>query len=604
MRVFNPSFVRALKRGAMLVAFGLILAFPMFAFAATDGTLTSVGTGGGFADTDLLTIIGRIISVFLSILGVICLVLFVYSGAIWMTAGGDDKKVDKAKAILLNAVVGLVITLSAYAISTFILNVLGNATGMSGSGSPAGSVSIERLSNSLGSGAIRDHYPERNATDVSRNTRIFVTFRDAMDPESFIAGYSNAGTPGDISDDTSATALNTDTVKIYVRDEGDSAALTDVSVAFTEDLTTFSFDPAQYLGTATTDVTYAVFLSDVIVNVDGDAVIDDGGYLWYFTTGTTIDVTPPQVQSVSPADGSVKDRNITVQVTFDEPIDPTSASGVRAAESGFSNIQILGSASAAPVAGTYAMSNGYQTVTFTSASPCGTNSCNETVYCLPGGQSISTTIFSATPVSSTDPTALQYPYDGIVDMSANALDGNADGAVGTSDDYIWSFTTTDDYNAEGPMIESITPEILGENLDLDQNISITFDGLLDSSTVHSSNLGLSNEEVNSGDEHELWYTLRSTWLTSADEVVVTASQTPVKTMVTIEHGTFLASDVYASPALSYMYGMTVDEGVKNEYQNCFVPGEGPNADGGSCGTSSTFPYCCNGSPQADACTLF
>lgn len=604
MHVFNPSFVRAFKRSATLLAFGLVFAVPMVALAATDPSLTSVGAGGGFAETDLMSIIGRIINVFLGLLGVICLVLFIYAGAIWMTAGGDDKKVEKAKNILINAVIGLVITLSAYALSTFILNLLSDATDRNGSGGSAGSVSVERLSNSLGSGAIRDHYPVRNATDVARNTKIFVTFRDAMDPESFIAGYDNGGTPGDVSDDTSSATLNTDNVKIYVRDEGDSALISAVSVSFTEDLTTFSFDPTESLGSATADVTYAVFLSDAIVDADGGTVIDDGGYLWYFSTGTVLDLTPPSVRSVTPTAGTTKDRNITVQMTFDEAIDPTSASGIRTADSGFSHIQVVGASSVAPVSGTYAISNGYKTVTFTSSTACGTNSCNETVYCLPGGETVNTTVYSATPSSSTDPSAIAYPYDGIVDMSGNALDGDGNGAVGVDDDYQWSFTTTNAYNALGPTIETVTPDILGENLDLDQVITLTFDSILETSTITSSTVELSNEEVVSGDDHELWYAPRTTWLTSSNEEVVTNSQTPAKTMVTVQHGTFLASDATASPALSYMYGVTVNEGLRNEYQNCFVPGEGPNATGGSCETSAAAPYCCNGTAQSTACTLF
>ena len=603
MHVFNPSQLRMLKRVAMLGAFGLALVLPVVAFAA-DGNLSSVASGGGFADTDLMTIIGRIINVFLSILGVICLILFVYAGAIWMTAGGDDKKVDKAKKILTNTVIGLVITLSAYALSTFILNLLTDATGGSGSGSSSGSVSVERLSNSLGSGAIRDHYPARNASDVSRNTRIFVTFRDAMDPSSFIDGYDTNGTPGDVSDDTAATAINTDNVKIYVRDDGDSAALTNVAVTFTDDLTTFVFDPTEYLGSATADVTYAVYLSDSIQNTDGDTVLDDGGYLWYFTTGTTADTTPPTIRSVTPGDGATKDRNITVQVTFDEAVDPTSASGTRESDSGFSNIQVTGASIGAPTAGTYEISNGYKTVTFTSTDACGTNSCNETIYCLPGSQSVSATVYSATPTSSTDPTASVFPYDGIVDTSGNSLDGNDDGAVGTDDDYTWSFTTTNDINLDAPAIESITPNISEENVALDQSVVMTFDSLLDSSTINSSNIELTNKEVYSDESHEMWYSFNTTLLTADDEEVTTASQTPAKTMIEIEHGTFLASDATTDPALSYMYGVSANEGVLNEYQNCFVPGEGPTSSGGSCGTSSSEPYCCNGSPSANACSLF
>lgn len=603
MNVFNPSRLRTVKRYAMLGAFGLALFLPVFVFAA-DTNLSSVGTGGGFADTDLMTIIGRIINAFLSILGIICLVLFIYAGAIWMTAGGDDKKVEKARKILTNAVIGLVITLSAYAISTFILNLLTDATGGNGSGSASGSVSVERLSNSLGSGAIRDHYPARSATDVSRNTRIFVTFRDAMDPSSFIDGYDTNGTPADVSDDTTATAINSENIKIYIRDDGDSTALTDVAVSFTEDLTTFAFDPTAYLGSPTEDVTYAVYLSDSIENTDGDTVLDDGGYLWYFTTGTTVDTTPPTVESVTPKDGTTKDRNIVVQMTFSEAVDPTSASGTREADSGFSNIQVIGASVGAPTAGTYEISNGYRTVTFTSTDACGTNSCNETIYCLPGSQSIAATIASATPTSSTDPTASVYPYDGIVDTSGNSLDGNDDGAVGTGDDYAWSFTTTDDINLTAPTIESITPNITEENVSLDQSVVITFDSLLDSSSITSTNFELTNKEIYSDEDHEMWYTFRSTLLTAADEVVLVDTQIPAKTMVEIQHGTFLASDPAANPPLSYMYGISANEGVLNEYQNCFVPGEGPTASGGSCGASASEPYCCNGSPSATACSLF
>ena len=249
MNLFKSSHRYAVTkyvlRGSILVAFTLLLALPVFALAATDGNLASVGAGGGFAESDLMTIIGRIISIVLSLLGIIFLVLMIYAGATWMTAGGDGKRVEKAKQILINAVIGLVITLSAYGISTFILNLLGDATGSSGSGSQSGSVSVERLSNSLGSGALRDHYPSRNATDVSRNTKIFVTFRDAMDAGSFISGYDS---------DSTSTTINSDNVKIYVRDDGDSTALTNVVVSVTEDLTTFVFDPVDYLGSSTTNV--------------------------------------------------------------------------------------------------------------------------------------------------------------------------------------------------------------------------------------------------------------------------------------------------------------------------------------------------------------
>lgn len=609
MPVLSPTFLRTLRRGSMLAAIVLFFIVPAIAFGADDA-LTSVGTTADLGDADLMAIIGKIIAVVLSVLGVIFLVLMVYAGAIWMTAGGDGKRVDKAKGILINAVVGLVIVLSAYAISTFVLNLLGGATDGSRNGNPSGSVSVERLSNSLGSGAIRDHYPARSATDVARNTRIFVTFRDAMNLESFITGYNTNGTPLDTSDDTPASAINADNIKIYVRDSGDGAALTNVAVNFTDDLTTLVFNPFDYLGSPTADVTYAVYLSDSIENAEGERVLDDGGYIWYFTTGTTIDTTPPTVESVTPVNGATKDRNISVQMTFSEAIDPTSATGIREATSGFSNIQVAGQ-NGVPVAGTYAISNNYQSVTFTSATPCGTNSCGETIYCLPGGEAIDATVFSATPTSSTDPAASVYPYDGVVDTSGNALDGNADGAVVQNDDYAWRFTTTNTINYDIPVVESIAPDLREEFVALDQDITVRFDSLLMSSTVNSSNIEIENAEVPTGDDHELWYTFDVTSYTSTDEEVLTASQIPAYSLVTIRHGTFLASD--SAAGTSYMYGVTANSGVKNEYQNCFVPGMGPNVVGGSCNPNDSSsqccavdadtPYCCNGTEQSAACTL-
>ena len=108
MRVFNPFIVRAFKRGAMLVAFGLVLALPMFAFA--DAIYLRLGRWW-FEDTDLLTIIGGLLPRFWELWrDLFDLVHLCWCN--WMTAGGDDKKVDKAKKILINAVIGLVITLS------------------------------------------------------------------------------------------------------------------------------------------------------------------------------------------------------------------------------------------------------------------------------------------------------------------------------------------------------------------------------------------------------------------------------------------------------------------------------------------------------------
>lgn len=100
---------------------------------ATAGNLDAVGGNSGLGNQPLEETLGLLISVLLGVLGIIFLVLTIYAGFLWMTAGGDEKQVAKAKNIIITAVIGLVILLSAYAISSFVLDQLISATG---SGTP------------------------------------------------------------------------------------------------------------------------------------------------------------------------------------------------------------------------------------------------------------------------------------------------------------------------------------------------------------------------------------------------------------------------------------------------------------------------------------
>ena len=52
----------------------------------------------------------------------------VYGGFLWMTAHGNEEQVTKAKNLITAALIGLVIILSAYAISVFVISKLGQGT--------------------------------------------------------------------------------------------------------------------------------------------------------------------------------------------------------------------------------------------------------------------------------------------------------------------------------------------------------------------------------------------------------------------------------------------------------------------------------------------
>ncbi len=76
--------------------------------------------------------ITNIVTAVFSILGLIFLFLILYAGFLWMTAMGDPKKVTKAKDILSQAVIGLIIVVTSYAISFFVVNLVGTAGGFDG----------------------------------------------------------------------------------------------------------------------------------------------------------------------------------------------------------------------------------------------------------------------------------------------------------------------------------------------------------------------------------------------------------------------------------------------------------------------------------------
>jgi len=80
--------------------------------------------GAGFeAPKDPRTIIAQIIRIVLSFLGTIFFVLTLYAGFLWMTAGGNEEQVTKAKTLLTQATIGLAIILASYSITALALRL-------------------------------------------------------------------------------------------------------------------------------------------------------------------------------------------------------------------------------------------------------------------------------------------------------------------------------------------------------------------------------------------------------------------------------------------------------------------------------------------------
>ncbi|OGH62287.1 MAG: hypothetical protein A2848_01060 [Candidatus Magasanikbacteria bacterium RIFCSPHIGHO2_01_FULL_50_8] len=72
------------------------------------------------AKKTLPELIGSVISVALSLIGFVFLGLALYAGYKWMTAQGNTKDVDTARDTLINATIGIILIVAAYAITNFI----------------------------------------------------------------------------------------------------------------------------------------------------------------------------------------------------------------------------------------------------------------------------------------------------------------------------------------------------------------------------------------------------------------------------------------------------------------------------------------------------
>lgn len=111
---------KIIKRISLLTCLLAVLILPYFVFASgITENLTNVAGNAGYAkadETSMSAIAGTIIATVFGLLGVIFIVLIIYAGILWMTAGGEEAKVEKAQTILKNAIIGLIITVSVYAI--------------------------------------------------------------------------------------------------------------------------------------------------------------------------------------------------------------------------------------------------------------------------------------------------------------------------------------------------------------------------------------------------------------------------------------------------------------------------------------------------------
>ncbi len=117
--------MKKLAKFAMVAGTVAAIALPTVASALS---LEDLGNTLGYGTADLKETVIKIINLVLGLLALIAVIMVIIGGFTWLTAGGNEEKVDKAKKIISAAVIGLIIVLLAWAVVIFVARTTANVT--------------------------------------------------------------------------------------------------------------------------------------------------------------------------------------------------------------------------------------------------------------------------------------------------------------------------------------------------------------------------------------------------------------------------------------------------------------------------------------------
>lgn len=104
-------------------AFVSALMLPAMAFAVENPVKD--GAGGG---TSLETAINNILPIVVGVAGVILVIVLIIGGIMYITSGGNEEGANKAKKLILDAIIGMVIVAVAYLIARYVVDKLTGTT--------------------------------------------------------------------------------------------------------------------------------------------------------------------------------------------------------------------------------------------------------------------------------------------------------------------------------------------------------------------------------------------------------------------------------------------------------------------------------------------
>lgn len=521
-------FYLCLTAGFLILPFGV--------FAESTGVFKLVGLPAD--DVSLLII--RLFQILWLLASIVFLVLLIVGFLKQRNAGDDLAEGAQGKKLLLIGGIGLGASLLISVILFFIYASLEkNYLQMQNGAVKKTDQNI--LEPSFGRPLnqylkIVSHFPARDERNIARNIKIMITFAEPMNETS-------------IMDDKKSLKKNS--VRILAKGASFQAAL-DAHAELSADHKILSITPDKLLGDLNAKIFYSVTVTDLVKKETGESLLGNGsGYSWQFEVSGVVDTTPPQVESVVPFASSKEpwSTNTLIQITFNEAIDPSALNGKK--------LFVMNETTKKTVEGTWSFGNAYRTLSFLSQEPCGKNACQETLFCLPKDSILRVTVLASNlvqPKKAESPNKGKFPYDGIVDVAGNSLDGGGESGVQkngksegpSQDNYTWSFKTSGILDTTAPVVEFVQPARDKTGVDLTAPLEVLFSKLMDLTSLQNGTIVLSNDI--------------STWMTAINYEKVK------KTSVKVNHDP-LKKDTLYTPLIKAE--------VHDVFQNCFYPCNGP-----------------------------
>ncbi|MCP4693427.1 MAG: hypothetical protein GY859_35640 [Desulfobacterales bacterium] len=241
--------------------------------------------------------------------------------------------------------------------------------------------------------------PANGAADVTVNSSISATFSEPMNPGSIHGGV------------------------FHIHD-----GPTQIGGFLVCSGATATFTPSSDLDHGTT---YTAAITTGAMDLAGNALTSD--YIWTFTTGAYVDITPPTVLATSPYSNEVDAAaNMAITVVFSEPMDPATIT----------------------------------TVTFTAQD--GSGSITGAVSSAGAGAAF----------GPTEPLAYETAYTATITTGAADLAGNH-----LTADYTWQFTTGEAPDLTPPVVSGTDPADLALDIPINTAISVTFSEVVDAATL-------------------------------------------------------------------------------------------------------------------------